>query len=266
MRRVSNGVREHRSKGVKENYTDTPIPRLAPLEADLPRRLVLRGGFPSGFPDSKKAGVTLVELLVAVALLSLLMVAFYTVFKGGSKAYETGEERVELIQNARIAFERMVNEIRQALPRDSSANPAIDFWIENDSGSERRDGTQIIFFAPIDSVAGAEKIRFTRFAGGEKTHTLYKVVDNPPRWEDGEYYDPPPASPNPVTAALPGTEGIITNLEFHEKPPEATIETGLIKIVMAVSADPTDTSEQVYSFHAIVKTAFCYGIGLTGGF
>jgi len=201
------------------------------------------------FPSPR--GVTLVELLVAVALLSLIMVAFYTVFRGGSKAYKTGEERVELIQNARIALDMMVSQIRQALPPDASANPEIKFEII--------DGTSIKFFAPIDSTPGAEEITFSA-----SSYTLYKKTDNPIRWyttpSPGEYKDPAVSS-NPVTAALPGTEGVVSNLKFEEKDSD-----GLIRITMLVSADPTDASEKVYSFHAIVKAGFRYGLGLSGEF
>jgi len=223
-------VREYWSKGVKENYPDTPIPRYP----DTPVRY--------------KAGVTLVELLVAVILLSLLMVAFYTVFKMGHKTYETGEKKVELIQNARIALDMMTSHIRQALPSTLS----ID-------GS----GKWITFYAPIDGTEGAEKIQFSRYSGapgvGSETNTLYKRVDNP--WAKG--IDPGPGS-QPVTADLPmiETEGIVTDLLFEEE------DSGLIRITMAVSADPnpTATSERVYSFQDVVKVGFCYGMGLAGGF
>lgn len=216
----------------------------------LPRRLVLRGSH-----RLTSNGFTLVELLVAVALLSLLMVAFYTVFKGGTKAYQTGEKRVEIVQNARVALDRMVSEIRQALPQVAGDNPDVVFEIGTD-------GKWITFYAPIDDTAGAEKIQFSRYSGepgtGGETYTLYKRVDNP--WAKGN--DPDPSSDS-ITADLPitETEGIVSELLFEEKASD-----GLIRITMGLKADPEDTNETPYSLSTIVKTGFCYGVGLSGEF
>lgn len=209
----------------------------------------------------KAKGVTLVELLVAVALLALIMVAFYTVFKGATKAYQTGEKRVEIIQNARVAFDRMVSEIRQALPEMDDDNPDVVFEIE--SGLKK--GTWITFYAPIDGTEGAEKIQFSRYSGepgtGDETNTLYKRVDNPP----ADSGNPGPSSQE-ITAAMPGTEGIVTYLYFEERPPVGVAHSGLIRITMKFKADPTDDNEPEFVLHNILKTSFCYGIGMGGGF
>lgn len=214
-----------------------------------------------------KRGVTLVELLVAVALLSLLMIAFYTVFKGGSKAYETGEKRVEIIQNARVAFERMVNEIRQAVHEVSGDNPDVVFEL---GGGTQRQGYWITFYAPIDGVEGAEKIQFSRYSGepgvGSETYTLYKRVDNPPYQTSEGGYSDPGASSQQITAAMPGTEGIVTYLFFEEKEPVGVAHSGLIRVTMKFKADPEDANEPEFVFYDIVKSGFCYGTGLTGGF
>lgn len=209
----------------------------------------------------RRKGVTLVELLVAVTLLSLLMVAFYTVFKMGNKAYQTGEKKVEIIQNARVAFDRMVSEIRQAMP-EVGGNPDVVFQI---GGGTSKAGTWITFYAPIDSVEGAEKIQFSRYSGepgvGSETNTLYRRADNPPT-DSG---NPGPSSQE-ITAAMPGTEGIVTYLYFNERPPVGVVHSGLIKITMKFKADPTDANEPEFVLHNIVKTGFCYGIGMGGGF
>ena len=194
-----------------------------------------------------RAGVTLIELLVALTVFAFLMVAFYTVFKIGNKAYETGEKRVELIQNARVVLDMMASQIRQALPDTLS----ID-------GS----GKWITFYAPIDGTEGAEKIQFSRYSGepgvGSETNTLYKRVDNPPT-DSG---NPDPSS-QPVTADLPRieTEGIVSGLLFEENDSD-----GLIRITMEFKADPIDDNEPEIILHDIVKVGFCYGVGMGGGF
>lgn len=211
-------------------------------------------------------GVTLVELLVAVALLSLLMVAFYTVFKGGTKAYEKGETRVEIIQNARVAFERMVNEIRQALPDISGDTPDVVF--ELGGGGTAKDGRWITFYVPIDGVEGAERIQFSRYSGepgvGSETNTLYKRVLNPPYQKSDGSYEPRSAGSQPITAAMPGTEGIVTYLYFEDRPPAARL--GMLRITIKFKADPTDANEPATTLHAMVKAGIRYGEDLTGGF
>ncbi len=205
----------------------------------------------------KARGVTLVELLVAVTLLSLIMVAFYTVFKMGTRAYRTGEERVELIQNARIALDMMASQIRQALPEDDGAVPRIEFEIEGGTG---REGPQIRFSSPIDNTSGAEEITFYL---NDSNHTLYKKVNNP--WAKGS---DPGYSFQQITADLPitETEGVVSYLWFNEKEPVGVAHSGMIRITLTVKADPTDDSDPGTTLHAIVKSAFCYGVGLSGEF
>lgn len=200
-------------------------------------------------------GFTLVELLVAVALLSLIMVAFYTIFEGGIKAYETGEKRVELIQNARAALSIMTSQIRQALPEDASANPPLVLEI----GADR-----IRFSTPIGGgMPGIKEITFYLSSG-----TIYRQRTLPHRWYDYyKVYKPPytnPPFPEPVTAALPGTEGIVSYLLFEEKELVGTSRSGLIRITLTVKADPADQKDPGITLHAIVKCASRYGEGLSG--
>jgi prepilin-type N-terminal cleavage/methylation domain-containing protein len=241
------GQAGNQAKGETEN-PDTPIHRYS----DTPIRY--------------KAGVTLVELLVAVALLSLIMVAFYTVFKIGTKAYQTGEKRVEIIQNARVAFDMMISQIRQALPDVNGDTPDVVF--ELGEGGTAREGRWITFYAPIDGVEGAERIQFSRYTGepgtGDETNTLYKRVLNPPYQTSEGSYSLRSAGSQPLTAAMPGTEGIVYYLWFEDRPPANRI--GMIKITMKFKADPTDVNEPETTLHAMVKAGIRYGEDITGGF
>jgi len=57
-------------------------------------------------------GMTLTELLVAIALLSTTLAATLTALEQGQRAYALGAARVEAQQNGRIALERLAREIR----------------------------------------------------------------------------------------------------------------------------------------------------------
>lgn len=236
---------------------DTPIPR-------YPDTPVLR------FPNSKR-GVTLVELLVAVALLSLIMVAFYTIFKGGTKAYETGETRVELIQNARIALDRISSEIRQALP------DPYDFKIYKETGVTVSAGSfgQIIFFyAPIDDKSsdtntyGAEEIRFSQLYcshspscnGANDTHKnlVYKRVKNP-----DQNYGNQEVTTEVLANLQTGVDRENSGITFCEEPPAVTgVRSGLITIKLILKEDPSDSDSPEYIIQTKVKAPRQYGIGL----
>jgi len=61
-------------------------------------------------------GFTLAELLIVVAVLGFMMGALFTLQRQGQLAYLTGAARVEVQQNARVALDMMVNDLRAAQP------------------------------------------------------------------------------------------------------------------------------------------------------
>jgi prepilin-type N-terminal cleavage/methylation domain-containing protein len=63
-------------------------------------------------PDER--GVSLIELLVAMAMAGLVMAATVTLLLAGHAAHTVGTARAEATQSARVALERMGSELRQA--------------------------------------------------------------------------------------------------------------------------------------------------------
>jgi type IV pilus assembly protein PilW len=59
-------------------------------------------------------GFTLAELLVAIAIVGLIMTGLVTFMMAGNQSYLTGSNQIEAQQNARVALDRMVREIRGA--------------------------------------------------------------------------------------------------------------------------------------------------------
>ncbi len=156
--------------------------------------------------SGRKTGFTLVELMVTVVISVLITIAFFTIFKGGTSAWRKGEIRTELVQNGRIALDRMASEIRQALPPDPRASPPIkEIRVCLDSDTNKvvgSEGDRVIFQAALDKIEGPEEIRFSRLVTEDissppsPTNILYKRVDNPPRYDDDgkEIGNPPPES------------------------------------------------------------------------
>lgn len=62
----------------------------------------------------RAGGFTLVELLVALAVVGLVMVATLTILQQGQEGYALGVARLEAQQSARVALERVAREVRTA--------------------------------------------------------------------------------------------------------------------------------------------------------
>ena len=62
----------------------------------------------------KKQGLTLVELLIALVLSSILIAALYRIFISQQKIYAVQNQVVDMQQNVRIAIGQMTREIRMA--------------------------------------------------------------------------------------------------------------------------------------------------------
>jgi prepilin-type N-terminal cleavage/methylation domain-containing protein len=62
----------------------------------------------------KNKGITLIELIVALAISGLLVAGLYRTFIGQQKTYVVQEQVVDMQQNVRAAINRMMTEIRMA--------------------------------------------------------------------------------------------------------------------------------------------------------
>ncbi|MFQ5658295.1 MAG: PilW family protein, partial [Candidatus Methylomirabilales bacterium] len=59
-------------------------------------------------------GFTLVELLVASTLMVIIIVPLFTMYVSSDTTYNTGVDRADIQQNARVALYRMSREVRMA--------------------------------------------------------------------------------------------------------------------------------------------------------
>jgi prepilin-type N-terminal cleavage/methylation domain-containing protein len=62
----------------------------------------------------RSKGLTLIELLVAMAISGILVAALYRTFIGQHRTYTVQEQVVDMQQNVRVAINRMMREIRMA--------------------------------------------------------------------------------------------------------------------------------------------------------
>jgi len=62
----------------------------------------------------KNKGISLIEILIVLVLMSFLIAALYRTFIGQQKVYAVQEQVVDTQQNVRIAMDRMTREVRMA--------------------------------------------------------------------------------------------------------------------------------------------------------
>ena len=73
-------------------------------------------------------GMTLIELMVTLAVLSIIILGLVVFFTGGARSWITGQYQLEAQRNARQAMESMVREIRHGeTVDDSSTSTSIVF-------------------------------------------------------------------------------------------------------------------------------------------
>ena len=85
---------------------------------------------------------TLVEVLIALAILAMIVVSTFTIFRSASKSWQKGETRSERYQNARNAIYRISTEISQAV---INSNPLCKFT---------GDKNKISFFSFVSTESG----------------------------------------------------------------------------------------------------------------
>lgn len=64
--------------------------------------------------DRRQRGFSLAEIVVAVAVFALIFIAVLALYDTSNKDFKSGVERSEMQQNTRVAYEKLVAEVRQA--------------------------------------------------------------------------------------------------------------------------------------------------------
>lgn len=71
-------------------------------------------------------GFSLIEMMVAVAVLGVIVLGLVTFFTGGTKSWVSGQYQLTAQRNARQAMDRMVREIREASDIKASFTSSIE--------------------------------------------------------------------------------------------------------------------------------------------
>lgn len=118
-------------------------------------RLIIAGISPHGCLASK-AGFTLMELMIAIALSGMVMAALLTSFLSQHQVYHAQEQVVEMQQNARVAMDMLGQDIRSAGYDPNHLGAGFAIAETETIAFSRDDGTgrlETIEYALIDAFA-----------------------------------------------------------------------------------------------------------------
>jgi prepilin-type N-terminal cleavage/methylation domain-containing protein len=114
---------------------------------------------------SKNKGVTLVELLIALVISTILIAALYRAFVGQRKTAAVQEQVADMQQNVRVAINRMMREIRMAgfgsvgdVLSQGGVNGFTDVITPNDDSITIVGGFRQISALAADAAGGQNKI------------------------------------------------------------------------------------------------------------
>ncbi len=108
--------------------------------------------------NRSKRGATLLEMILVVALIGGLMAAVTPVVRVVNMGWQTGERRIEVIQNARVAMDETVRGLRQARRVSAVSDPGdatgyLEFYDQDDT-LHRLDLDGLSGFASLGPVGG----------------------------------------------------------------------------------------------------------------
>ncbi|KAF1713113.1 PilW family protein [Pseudoxanthomonas sacheonensis] len=133
-------------------------------------------------------GVTLIELMISLVLGLLVVAAAIGIFASNKQVFRSTENLSRLQENARVAYELMAREVREAGGNPCSRNVPIvnvvnasanDWWRNWTDGVHGYEGTEAFVGAPFGAgiggrVNGTDAIELRSGAPGEVTVTDHK--------------------------------------------------------------------------------------------
>lgn len=118
--------------------------------------------------DRHQIGFTVIELLVTSTLVVIVLTAVYTIYAASHTAYKKGLTKTDVQQNARIALDQMIREIRLAgYESPTLTNPACPPPKKATSGCTdnagilpRREAAHIHFRGDVDGDGTTEEVEY----------------------------------------------------------------------------------------------------------
>ena len=111
---------------------------------------------------ARKRGFTLIEILLAVAIFSVISAALYSTFFLSQKAVETVDDSLQRLQESRAIIDTITREIESSLYPTDPSRAASGYYIfkvdDRDFYGKQASGITLTCFSPV--VNGLAKIRY----------------------------------------------------------------------------------------------------------
>ena len=162
---------------------------------------------------SNERGYSLAELLSAMAVLTVLLAGLLLTFEQGQNVYSFGAGRSEVQQNARVALERMLRELRTATQiTTADSNAAITFTFVDESGASvtvayALNGTNIQRNQTVPVIGGQPAVLTAGVAG--LTITYYDVSNNTTTTPGNVYSVDIQLTTQPEDTSLPNSPRVV---------------------------------------------------------
>lgn len=140
----------------------------------------------------KKSSFTLVETILAISIGIMIVLSASGLYAAGSSAYKAGNVEKELVQNGRVALDRISRDIRQtgdiasALPKSEADIPSSEIMFRD--GHDPENIRYIRYY--LDGSDMRREIRFYYFDSDQKkTHVTWNsagMSGESPVWEEEE--------------------------------------------------------------------------------
>ncbi len=121
-----------------------------------------------------KSGMSLIELICTVGILALVLYPIYEFLRQGAQSWETGENKTEVVQNARIGLDKMCDEIKHAREFYTINSNQIEFWWRDLDDDKTADSNEILSFS-WSGVSGEDLLR--KFNSEATSTPLANYVD-----------------------------------------------------------------------------------------
>lgn len=183
-------------------------------------------------------GFSLIELLIASALLIVIMGAIYAVWMGLTRTYAFTEDDVKAQQEARMAMTEMVEYIRTARQPSSVALPALDAVI-TDAGP-----FSITLWTDVER-DGSHSLQLVRFRVSpdpllaHPSGTVFELLRETGNPETGSFDDPPVRLISSNVANNSAKYPLFTYLDALGEETADLTRIRQIKINLRVDVDPS---------------------------
>lgn len=140
----------------------------------------------SGVTVKGEDGFTLPEIMVTIMIMVVVLFALYNIFDASIRVFSFGNDKVESVESARVAMERMEREIRSAYPQNRASGDRMVIY-NLATGSQ----SSILFGNDLNKdrvVQGSERIAYVgsgsapyklqRTAGSGSPETLAEPLRN----------------------------------------------------------------------------------------